>query len=58
MTIQELTAKLHSITSDNIQEMGEDVNGNPIFAVRIDNTVGSFIVGDMDINDFPEWLTS
>lgn len=58
MTIQELTSKLNSITSDNIQEMGEDVNGNPIFAVRIDNTVGSFIVGDMDINDFPEWLTS
>ena len=58
MTIQELTSKLNSITSDNIQEMGEDVNGNPIFAVRIDNTVGSFIIGDMDINDFPEWLTS
>ena len=58
MTIQELAVKLNSITSDNIQEMGEDVNGNPIFAVRIDNTVGSFIIGDMDIMDFPEWLTS
>ena len=55
MTIQELTSKLNSITSDNIQEMGEDVNGNPIFAVRIDNTVGSFIVGDLNIKDFPEW---
>lgn len=58
MTITELVAKLNSLTINDIEEMGEDVNGNPIFAVRIDNTVGSFIIGDMDIMDFPEWLMS
>lgn len=58
MTITELVAKLNSLNINDIQDMGEDVNGNPIFAVKINNTVGSFILGDMDINDFPEWLTS
>ena len=58
MTITELVAKLNSLTINDIEEMGEDVDGNPIFAVRIDNTVGSFIIGDMDIMDFPEWLMS
>jgi|694.fasta_scaffold58973_7 hypothetical protein len=55
MTISELLRKLHSVSESDIQDLGEDVDGNPIFAIKINNSVGSFILGDMDINDFPEW---
>lgn len=55
MTTSELIKELHNLSESDIQNIGEDVDGNPIFAIRINNSVGSFIVGDMNINDFPEW---
>ena len=58
MTISELLIKLHSVSESDIQDLGEDVDGNPIFAIKIDNAVGSFIFGDMNIDDFPEWKTT
>lgn len=55
MTTTELIQKLNSLSELDIQDMGEDFNGNPIFAIKINNYVGSFILGDMNIDDFPEW---
>lgn len=54
MTTTELIQKLHSLSELDVQDMGEDFNGNPIFAIKINNYVGSFILGDMNIDDFPE----
>lgn len=55
MTTSELIMKLHNLSESDIQDLGEDVDGNPIFAIKINNSVGSFILGDMNIQDFPEW---
>ena len=55
MTTSELLIELQKVSASDIQDIGEDVDGNPIFAIRINNSVGSFILGDMNINDFPEW---
>ena len=55
MTTSELIRQLHNLSEIDVQDIGEDVNGNPIFAIKINNSVGSFIVGDMNIDDFPEW---
>jgi hypothetical protein len=35
--------------------MGEDVDGNPIFAIKVGNKICSFIYGDMNLDDFTEW---
>lgn len=55
MTNEQLQNLLKNITLDHIQDMGEDVNGNPIFALKLSDKICSIIIGDMDINDFPEW---
>lgn len=43
MTTSELIKQLHNLSEIDVQDIGEDVNGNPIFAIKINNSVGSFI---------------
>ena len=35
MTVSELIMKLHSLSESDVQDLGEDVDGNPIFAIKI-----------------------
>jgi len=55
MKTETLLDLLQKITIHDIVEMGEDVNGNPIFALRVENQACSLILGDMNISDFSEW---
>ena len=55
MKTETLLELLHKINLNDIVEMGEDVDGNPIFAIRLDNKACSLILGDMNISYFSEW---
>lgn len=46
---------LQKITNDDIIELGEDVDGIPMYAIKICNKICSFKYGDMNIDSFPEW---
>lgn len=55
MKIETLLNLLTKININDIVDMGEDVDGNPIFAIKVGDKICSFIYGDMNLNDFPEW---
>ena len=55
MKTETLLNLLTKININDIVDMGEDVDGNPIFAIKIGDKVCSFIYGDMNLDDFAEW---
>jgi hypothetical protein len=55
MTNKDLHILLKNLSENDIQNIGEDINDNPIFAIKLGKNICSFIFGDMHIDNFPEW---
>lgn len=55
MLIEELLLCLQKVTKEDIIELGEDVDGLPMYAIKICDKICSFKYGDMDADTFPEW---
>lgn len=55
--IETLIQMLHSVTEYDIVECGYDADHNPCYAVRnLAQKPSMLILGNMEINDFPQWL--
>lgn len=55
MTTRDFAKMLQKITENDIEDMGEDIDGHRIFAVHINGKVSSLVFDDMDIKSFPQW---
>lgn len=55
MTTNHILNNLQSIAEDDIIDSGEDYEGNPVFSIRIGNSVATLVVGNQDIEDYPEF---
>lgn len=56
VSIETLIQMLHSVTEYDIIDCGYDENGHKCFAIR--NLAGKpsiLLLGNLDINDFPQW---
>lgn len=54
MNIKILTKILNEISDKDIIELGEDVDGINMYAIKIHDLICSFKLGDLNIDDFPE----
>lgn len=57
MTANYVLSKLQSLVENDIIESGEDYEGNPVFSIRIGNSVATLVVGNQDINDYPDFFS-
>lgn len=57
MTANHILNKLRSINEDDIIDSGEDYEGNPVFSIRIGNSVATLVVGNQDIEDYPDFFS-
>ena len=55
MTTRDFAKMLQKVTENDIEDMGEDIDGHRIFAVHINGKVSSLVFDDMDIKSFPQW---
>ena len=55
MTTRDFAKMLQKVTENDIEDMGEDMDGHRIFAVHINGKVSSLVFDDMDIKSFPQW---
>lgn len=55
MTTRDFAKMLQKVTENDIEDMGEDIDGHRIFAVHINGKVSSLVFDDMDIRSFPQW---
>jgi hypothetical protein len=55
MKIEDIFSALKNLEENDIVDMGEDYEGNPVFSVRIGNRVSTLLVGNQCASDYPEF---
>ena len=55
MTTRDFAKMLQKITENDIEDLGEDIEGHRIFAIHINGKVSSLVYDDMNIDSFVQW---
>ncbi len=55
INIKDIIEHLNKITEKDVEFLGENADGNAMFALNIKGMISSLVVNDMDINNFAQW---